>query len=154
MEYSQDKFLTDCYLFNILASKSKVIYGHELKDQADRILEEVKELKEAVDENDPAGMLDGLIDILVTSYGFKQLLESQGYQVEKGSNKVAMNNLSKFVFTEEAADSTIEHYKQKGTDCYKKKSKSGMIAILRKSDNKVMKPLGYGSVDLTDCLPV
>jgi hypothetical protein len=60
--------------------------------------------------------------------------------------------MSKACLTEEEANATIEHYKNKdGTEAYHKKVNSKWN-VYRKSDNKTLKSVKYSVVDLKTIL--
>jgi len=147
-------FVANVNQFNYLAGKvEKPVQRKTLKNQIERIEEEVTELRyKGVLDMNQQEMLDGIIDTLVTAFGFAQLLEANGYNVAKAMQKVANNNLTKFTDDFELANNTVKMYQDKGEECYVKNVEDCFV-VLRKSDDKVMKPVGYVSVDLKDCLP-
>ena len=67
--------------------------------------------------------------------------------------RVASNNLTKMPFDLETAIATVEYYKQQGIECKYEYNETYDRYVIRDQNNKVRKPLGYVSVDLSDCVP-
>lgn len=118
-----------------------------LNKQAALILEEVKETIEAESYTD---MLDGVVDVLVTAFGYAQMLEHLGIDVAKAMMLVAENNLSKFTKSQSVAEDTVAMYKEKGVMCEYKKVDG--VYVIKDENGKVRKPIDYVPVDLTSCL--
>lgn len=148
------EFVSNVNDFNYFAGKvEKPLSYKALKNQSKRIEEELNELYyKGVADNNPKEILDGIVDVLVTSFGLAQLLEANGYNVAKAMQKIATNNMSKILGDFELANDTVKMYQDKGEDCYIKNVED-CFTVLRRSDDKIMKPIGYVSVDINDCLP-
>lgn len=111
------------------------------------IAEELKEMEVAILQNDIVGVADALCDIqyvlsgAILEFGladkFKELFE-----------EVQRSNMSKACVSEEEAQKTVSHYKDKdGTECYYKQE-GGKWLVYRKADNKTIKSINYSPVDL------
>lgn len=149
-----DDFNRSCLVFNDIAGKSTKTDIKSLIEQYDLIVEELKELGVALKENNPEEVLDGAVDVLVTTLGFTQRLVNRNFDVSKALHKTAQNNLSKFVPDIDTAMKTVKYYQDQGilTRVYLDPVHN-MFAILD-MNNKVRKPLGYTANDLDDCIPV
>lgn len=122
-----------------------------------RVEEEVAEMRAGVDSKDPQEILDGIIDILVTAYGVKQVIAASGYNVESAEQVIAENNLSKVTLVSGLATETAMMYTLKGEECYvRATSYNGQVwySVIRKSDGKFMKLLGHVKPDLSQYLPL
>lgn len=148
--YDYEAFARECYLFNMLTGQADKTSEYDVQNQVALIEEEVIETIEAIFSNDAAETLKEIVDVMVTVLGLLQKLENKGYDVTTAMKRVAENNLSKFVATQEAAESTQQYYTDKQVPTYIAKHKSGLYAIKRIADDKLMKPVGYESVDLSD----
>ena len=109
--------------------------------------EELKELKEAVQNNDLIEVADALCDIQYVLSG--AILEfGLGNKFNGLFNEVQRSNMSKACKSEEEAKNTVEYYKiEKNTDCYYKKSGVHYL-VFRTSDNKTLKSINYSPADL------
>lgn len=125
-----------------------------LKAQINLIKEELEELEEAVEFNQPIETLDGIADLLVTSIGFAQMLETQDYVVWEALDKVADNNLEKRIWTEEEMSKTLEKYSVLGIEVvFDFDQVSGSWMCKRKDTQKVLKPEGFRPVQLKVFVP-
>jgi predicted HAD superfamily Cof-like phosphohydrolase len=115
------------------------------------IAEELKELEEAIQQNDIVGVADALSDIqyvlsgAILEFGladkFKTLFE-----------EVQRSNMSKACDSEADAIRTMEFYKQKdGTECYYKQEGAKWL-VYRKADNKTLKSINYSPADLASII--
>ncbi|MEE1885984.1 nucleoside triphosphate pyrophosphohydrolase family protein [Pedobacter flavus] len=114
------------------------------------IAEELKELQEAIDDNDIVEVADALCDIqyvlsgAILEFGladkFKALFE-----------EVQRSNMSKACKTIEEAEATIAHYQAKGTEGYYKQE-GDLFLVFRKGDNKTLKSINYSPADLKSIL--
>ena len=148
------EFTSKCYLFNKVAGKDNLFDKQSIQEQIDLIKEEVKETQEGLDNNDLVELADGAIDVLVTTLGLIQKLENLGTDMNKAAKIIADNNLSKFTKDWQVVESTIQHYKEKGELVYPTfYNEENLYAIKRIIDNKVMKPVGFVSADLSSCIP-
>lgn len=145
----------DTRLFNSLKMPNEVTDAHYAQ-QFKIMMSEVKELFDAMRDGNKLEMLDGAIDSLVTLLGFIQLMEKQGYNVDRAMRKVGENNLTKFI-------PTIEEAIQEGAKWNLFHDEDEMCSLVQDVDQKwwalvdkqgkIRKPSTYKSVDLSDCLP-
>lgn len=115
------------------------------------LAEELKELQEAIEDNDMVEIADALCDIQYVLSG--AVLEfGLGDKFRELFDEVQRSNMSKTCSTEEEAIATMEHYKKKdGVDSYFKKS-GDVYLVFRKPDNKTLKSVNYSPADLKTIL--
>ncbi len=113
--------------------------------------EELQELKEAIKENDIVEIADALCDIQYVLSG--AILEfGLGEKFPALFNEVQRSNMSKACESEEEAQITIAHYKEKkNTDCYYREV-SGKYLVFRRGDNKTLKSIKYSPAALSPIL--
>ena len=162
-EYDMNDFYNEVDAFNHLkgwnaeVDYSPSIMPQLIEGQLLRIREELKETIKAHSEKDDVEILDGAVDILVTAMGLVQLLSRTETDVLGAMREVARNNLMKFTEVLAAAEETRAYYKAKGEDCevhtVYTDDKGSIYAVLRKSDNKLLKPINHPRVELSKYLP-
>lgn len=108
--------------------------------------EELSESIAALEENNPIEILDGALDEFYIICGKLQILEKLGYDVEEGLKRVCDNNLTKFPPVEKADSIWPEEYKKFYNDKHN-------VIVLKNQAGKIMKPPGFKSVDISDCVP-
>ncbi|MEP2024035.1 MAG: nucleoside triphosphate pyrophosphohydrolase family protein [Reichenbachiella sp.] len=115
------------------------------------ISEELKELQEAIDNNDLVEVADALCDIQYVLSG--AVLEfGLGNKFVELFNEVQRSNMSKACKTREEAEATVKHYKEnKDTDSYIKEA-DGLFLVYRKEDDKTLKSVAYSPADLKGIL--
>ncbi len=115
------------------------------------LAEELKEMEVAILENDLVGIADALCDLQYVLSG--AILEfGLGDKFKALFEEVQRSNMSKACNTEEEAEQTVQHYKQKdGTECYYRQE-AGKWLVYRKSDNKTIKSINYSPADLDKIL--
>jgi predicted HAD superfamily Cof-like phosphohydrolase len=115
------------------------------------IAEELKELEQAIAENDLVEVADALCDIQYVLAG--AVLEfGLGNKFPDLFDEVQRSNMSKTCKSEEEALATMTHYKkEKGVDSYFKKE-GEVYLVYRKSDNKTLKSINYSPADLKKIL--
>ncbi|WP_424961251.1 hypothetical protein [Ekhidna sp.] len=115
------------------------------------IAEELKELQEAIDDNDLVEIADALCDIQYVLSG--AVLEfGLGEKFKELFEEVQRSNMSKACETEEEAQKTVEYYKnEKDTAGYYEK-RDGKYLVFRKGDNKTLKSINYSPADLKSIL--
>ncbi len=117
----------------------------------DLLKEELKELEDAINNNDLVEAADALMDIkyilngTILEFGFGELDETLFDDVHR-------SNMSKACTTEEDAIKTIQHYKENyNTDSYKKEF-NGKWLVYRKEDDKLLKSINYSKVKLNELI--
>ena len=152
--YDINDFQVDCYAFNEIANKHKLNSLNDIQRQYELILEETLEIKErGIDQNNVKEVLDGCLDVMVTALGLMQKLEILGIDISTAMRDTANNNLSKFPFTSEVAVETSRHYGKQGSFVTVEYNKKHQVFVVKNKEDKVMKPLGFESNDLSNCIP-
>lgn len=115
------------------------------------IAEELKELEEAIADNDIVEVADALCDIQYVLAG--AILEfGLGDQFKTLFDEVQRSNMSKTCQTKEEAEATMKHYKEtKGVDSYMEKA-GDVYLVFRESDKKTLKSVNYSPADLKGLL--
>lgn len=90
--------------FNEIANKDTPLTKADMLSQMKVIEEEVKELREGIEQGDPVKILDGCVDALVTIFGMRQRLMNLGYDVTGAEFATANNNDTKFFDRERAGE--------------------------------------------------
>jgi len=111
------------------------------------LAEELKELQEAIDNNDLVEVADALCDLQYVLAG--AILEFGMGQKFKGLfDEVHRSNMSKACKTVEEAEKTIQFYFDKdGTEAYYKEI-DGLFLVFRKADDKTLKSINYSPADI------
>ena len=114
------------------------------------IAEELKELEVAILEKDIVGVADALADIQYVLSG--AVLEfGLGEQFKVLFDEVQRSNMNKASNPEEEAKATVQHFQEKGTECYYVKDADKYL-VYRTSDNKTLKSIFYSPADLEGVL--
>jgi len=115
------------------------------------LAEELKELQEAIDQDDLVEVADALCDLQYVLAG--AILEfGLGEKFKTLFDEVHRSNMSKACRTIEEAEKTIKHYLDKdGTESYYKEV-DGLFLVFRKADDKTLKSVGYSPADLKTVL--
>lgn len=113
--------------------------------------EELDELAQAIKDKDLVEIADALCDIQYVLSG--AVLEfGLGEKFVELFNEVQRSNMSKACSTEEEAQKTLEHYKQKdGTEGYYKQVGDKWVTY-RNGDDKVLKSVGYSPANIKGML--
>lgn len=121
------------------------------KLRVELISEELKELQEAIDNNDLVEVADALCDIQYVLSG--AVLEfGLGDKFRTLFDEVQRSNMSKTCKSLEEAEATQKHYKEnKDTDSYIKKE-GDVWLVYRTSDDKTLKSIKYSPADLKGIL--
>src|SRR5476651_1732276 len=111
------------------------------------LAEELKELQQAVNDNDLVEIADALCDLQYVLSG--AVLEfGLGEKFKELFDEVHRSNMSKACKTIEEANKTIAHYKNNGnTESYYKEI-DGLYLVYRKPDDKTLKSVNYSPADL------
>ena len=117
------------------------------------IAEELKELQEAIDNQDLVEVADALCDIQYVLSG--AVLEfGLGDKFVDLFNEVQRSNMSKACSTYEEAEATVAHYAQKDGTEAEIIQDGDKFLVYRIVDNKVLKSVGYSPADLKGILGV
>jgi predicted HAD superfamily Cof-like phosphohydrolase len=111
------------------------------------LAEELKELEEAIADNNLTEIADALCDLQYVLSG--AILEfGLGQKFGELFAEVHHSNMSKACVSAKEAEETIEHYKKKdGTEAYFVES-GGKFLVYRKGDNKTLKSINYEPAQL------
>ncbi len=111
------------------------------------LAEELKELEQAIKDNDIVEVADALCDIQYVLSG--AVLEfGLGEKFQALFEEVQRSNMSKACRNIQEAQDTVEHYKVKeGVDAIIKE-KDGKFLVYRVSDNKTLKSIYYSPADI------
>ena len=152
------------YNFGVIPNKNLVPKPTIIKDDPNQvefclklIREEVKELEQAVKDNDFVETVDALADILYVVYGMGSRI---GLDMDSVFDIVHNNNMSKLCVTEEDAKESVKYYsdnKEKlGYDSpnYRKAPDNVHWVVYNESTKKILKSIKWQPVDLTEiCKP-
>jgi predicted HAD superfamily Cof-like phosphohydrolase len=111
------------------------------------LAEELKELQQAVDDNDLVEVADALCDLQYVLSG--AILEfGLAEKFKELFDEVHRSNMSKACKTVEEAEKTINHYKSTAeTDSYHKEI-DGLFLVYRTADDKTLKSVNYSPASL------
>lgn len=117
------------------------------KLRVELISEELKELQEAIEENDLVEVADALCDIQYVLSG--AVLEfGLGEKFKTLFEEVQRSNMSKACKSIEEAEKTVAYYeKERNTPCYYKEV-DGLFLVYRTEDNKTLKSVNYSPANL------
>lgn len=109
--------------------------------------EELKELQQAIEDNDLIEIADALCDLQYVLSG--AILEfGMGEQFKSLFDEVQRSNMSKACHTREEAEATMAYYKkERGFDSYTIEE-GGLFLVYRSTDNKTLKSINYSPADL------
>lgn len=133
------------YEFNEIAGNTNSVDEYSVDNQLSYIYEELAETISAFEKQDSVELLDGAVDIFVTSVGLLQKLEAAGFKVAEAMNRVDLNNLEKFPKNTDNIQYDASYVKTFN-------SKYGRY-VLRDGGGKVRKYTNFPKVDLKDCVP-
>ncbi len=119
--------------------------------RVDLLAEELKELQEAIANNDLVEVADALCDLQYVLAG--AVLEfGLGDKFKTLFEEVHRSNMSKACKTIAEAEATIVHYKmQNDVDAYYKEIE-GLYLVYRTSDHKTLKSINYSPANLENIL--
>lgn len=111
------------------------------------LAEELKELQEAVENDDLVEVADALCDLQYVLAGAIHEF-GLGTKFKTLFDEVHRSNMSKACKTVEEAEKTIQFYLDKDqTESYYKEI-DGLFLVFRKSDDKTLKSINYSPADL------
>jgi len=132
--------------------RSPIIPSKQRSDlRVSLLVEEVKELQQAIEDNNLVEVADALCDIQYVLAG--AILEfGLADKFKDLFDEVHRSNMSKACKSEEEANQTIAHYKAKDdSDSYFKEEDS-LFLVYRTNDNKTLKSINYSPADLQSIL--
>ena len=153
IDYCTSDLVCDTNEFNSIAGNDTKLTKQDYEAQYKVLLEEVYEIKEALDTDNVVELVDGVIDVLVVISGFVQKLENQGINMSKAMELITENNLSKYTMNAYVADMSVADYKSKGIEVVSEFNKEYCVYVLRDTNGKVRKPINFKSVSIEDCIP-
>ena len=153
-DYTFDDFKIDVYAFNEIAGKDKAATHLDLCKQFSLITEELKELADGLSDNNPVEVLDGVVDVLVTSLGLLQKLEALGFNTQKALYDTAANNLSKYPIQESIAVLTAQKFEADNVNVSVTYNSTYDLFVIKDEQDKVRKPINFVSNDLSSCIPM
>jgi predicted HAD superfamily Cof-like phosphohydrolase len=117
------------------------------------LAEELKELQQAVEDNNLVEVADALCDLQYVLAG--AILEfGLGEKFKELFDEVHRSNMSKACKTVDEANLTIDHYKNTAnTESYHKEIDS-LFLVYRTADNKTLKSINYSPANLKGILEV
>ena len=114
------------------------------------LAEELKELEEAIAQNNLVEVADALCDLQYVLAG--AVLEfGLGESFRALFDEVQRSNMSKACNTQAEAEATLQHYRAKGTECYYQED-NGKYLVYRSGDSKTLKSVFYSPADLAGIL--
>jgi len=114
------------------------------------LAEELKELEEAIKDNDLVEIADALCDLQYVLSG--AILEfGLGEKFKVLFDEVQRSNMSKACRTEDEAKATVAHYQAKGTECFYEPD-GDLFLVFREGDRKTLKSVNYSPADLKGIL--
>lgn len=130
-----------------IVEKAAIPSLERCKLRIELLAEELKELEEAVNNQDLVEVADALCDLQYVLAG--AVLEfGLGDRFKTLFDEVHRSNMSKACKTEEEANATIKHYKDNANvDAYFKELDS-LYLVYRQNDNKTLKSINYSPADL------
>lgn len=115
------------------------------------LAEELKELEEAIENEDVTEIADALCDLQYVLSG--AVLEfGLGNKFVTLFNEVQRSNMSKACSSLEEAQATAQHYLQKNNTASEIIQKGDKFLVFRKEDHKVLKSINYSPANLSDIL--
>eukprot|EP01133_Synstelium_polycarpum_P004844 gene4844-5631_t len=115
------------------------------------LAEELKELQEAIEDNNMVEVADALCDLQYVLAG--AILEfGLGEKFKTLFDEVHRSNMSKACTSVEEAQQTINHYQQKDQSESYFKEEDGLFLVYRTKDHKTLKSINYSPADLQTIL--
>jgi predicted HAD superfamily Cof-like phosphohydrolase len=115
------------------------------------LAEELKELQQAVDDNNLTEVADALCDLQYVLAG--AILEfGLAEKFKELFDEVHRSNMSKACKTVEEAEQTVAHYKNSDSTSSYHKEIDGLFLVYREPDNKTLKSVNYSPANLKSIL--
>lgn len=115
------------------------------------LAEEVKELQQAIADNDMVEVADALCDIQYVLAGAIHEF-GLGQQFKALFDEVHRSNMSKACKTVDEANATIAHYLAKDNTEAHYKEIDGLFLVYRTADNKTLKSIAYSPAAISEML--
>ncbi len=115
------------------------------------LAEELRELEEAIADNDMVGVADALCDLQYVLSG--AVLEfGLGEKFRRLFDEVQRSNMSKVCHSLEEAEATVKYYAEtRGVPCFYHEE-NGVYLVYRTEDRKTLKSVYYSPADLKSIL--
>ena len=141
--------------FNMIAGNDNKISDQDFEDQFKVVVEEMKEFQDGHTTKNLVETVDGIVDNFVVLFGYMQKMQNRyGIDFAKAMDLIAENNLSKYPTEEQVAIDTVQMYKDQGLETYYTFHPESLRYVIRDSKtNKIKKPIGFESVELSVCFP-
>lgn len=152
-KYWLEEAYNDNFVFNDLAGNTNKLSLKDIDNQTKLIEEETKELREAVNSNDPVEVLDAVVDLYVVLDGLTSKLVALGFDVSTALKQTIENNLSKFPTTENTVKATVDAYAADDIQTTVSFNESHQRFAIKDQNGKIRKPVGFVSNDLSNCVP-
>lgn len=143
-------------------AKFHTTFGHPILPQAtvpspercalrlNLLAEELRELEEAIRQNDIVEIADALCDLQYVLSG--AVLEfGLGAKFKALFDEVQRSNMSKTCSTVDEAEKTVNHYRTQGVECHYEEA-DGVYLVYRTGDRKTLKSVMYSPADLRSIL--
>lgn len=132
--------------------KSPIIPSKQRSDlRVSLLVEEVKELQQAIEDNNLVEVADALCDIQYVLAG--AILEfGLADKFKDLFDEVHRSNMSKACKSVEEANQTIAHYKAKDDSESYFKEEDSLFLVYRTKDDKTLKSINYSPADLESIL--
>lgn len=115
------------------------------------LAEELKELQQAIDDNDLVEVADALCDLQYVLAG--AILEfGMGDKFKALFDEVHRSNMSKACKTVEEANDTVAHYLAKDNTEAHYKEMDDLFLVYRTADNKTLKSIAYSPAALREMM--
>lgn len=161
MKQAVEKFMKCTGNYRTLNSKEDFFV--EVDKLIPLIQEELDELQQSLNLRWVEGVLDDCLDLKVYNWQLQSLLERLGCDVSSAEVAVDVNNSLKYTPSKELAEKWLHDHKVQATIlslplnmyiCITEVDGIDYYCLKRKSDNKVMKYVGFGRVALERFVPV
>lgn len=149
------------FLFNALMGHKGISpdtpeFWSQIRNQTDRVVEEASEASDEAVIEDIGNLMKEVADVMVTSIGLFQKLQLCGVDISEVLDRVCDNNLTKFHQDADHANETVRFYQEKGIETFVRLTtmEDGVefYGVLRKSDEKLLKPHDFVGVDISDII--
>lgn len=128
----------------------------QIHTQASLVLEEARELMEAVENRNMVEVLDAVVDLWVVREYMDDLLEACSINCRGAKEEIMKNNMSKALDDIREAEDTVEWYSSMSIGTYielVKLPNEKRYIVKRDCDNKVMKPIGHKAPEISQFVP-